>query len=350
MIAVVAPRVAAHHDALGRPATWIAEAHAHAASARDAPVRGATDPPRRTIEVLELGHHAEASAKPKHRCVTADTPTPIQPAIHLEIRRQQLAEGPIVLATAPVRRAEWADRLLGKRVRHRRSRSAFDAVRLEKPPHDTRYTMQIMLPSRATGDITSNMTVSAVAHLAVPTGTAAATVVAREPFADEAIESRRFARLEALPDIAFRANFEELVVSGVYTVLHGRLLVLRVIGGGTRRFAVVASVTGAANATAVRAGLDAHPPAICIEADRAIESGLQTIVETESRQRPVFHGTTPDGVTYTGFAVLHAEALLEALRASAGASVGTGGLTVFVIGGPLELPPGLAVGLERASE
>jgi hypothetical protein len=214
-----------------------------------------------------------------------------------------------------------------------------------------------MLPSRATGDITSNMTVSAVAHLAVPTGTAAATVVAREPFADAAIESRRFARLEALTDIAFRANFEELIVSGVYTVLHGRLLVLRVIGGGTRRFAVVASVAGAVNTTAVRAGLDAHPQVIGIAAEKAAETDLQALVETESRQRPVFHGMTPDGVTYSGFAVLQAEALLQALRETLRASVGasggtggTGGLTVFVIGEPLDLPPGLAVGLERARE
>jgi hypothetical protein len=93
----------------------------------------------------------------------------------------------------------------------------------------------------ASGDQTPELHVTAVPHLAVPTGTSAATVVAREPSQDPALEARRFLRLESLTDIAFRAHFEELIVSGVYTVLHGRLLVMRIIGGGTRRFAVVAS-------------------------------------------------------------------------------------------------------------
>lgn len=193
------------------------------------------------------------------------------------------------------------------------------------------------------------MRVSAVAHLAVPTGTAAATVIAREPFEDAAIEARRFARLEALSDVAFRANFEELIVSGVYTVLHGRLLVLRVIGGGTRRFALVARVDGTA-AGYPRAGLDVRPRVAQLAVDSAAESGLQALVEGESRQRPVFHGVTPDGVTYSGFAVVHTDSILAALAATLPAAALLPGLTAFVLGESFDFPAGLAVGLEQARE
>lgn len=193
--------------------------------------------------------------------------------------------------------------------------------------------------------------VTAVKHLAVPTGTAAATVIAREPSLDPAIESRRFRRIEALPDIAFRANFEELIVSGVYTVIHNRALVLRVIGGGTRRFAVVASELGDGPAFYPRVGLDTTPRAVAIATAAADESGLQALVETESRQRPVFHGVTPEGVTYSGFAALHSEALLQTLNAVwQQTERPQQSITVFGIGGEIALPAGLLVGLERARE
>jgi hypothetical protein len=193
--------------------------------------------------------------------------------------------------------------------------------------------------------------VTAVRHLAVPTGTAAATVIAREPSSDPVIEARRFLRLEALPDIAFRAHFEELIVSGVYTVMHNRVLVLRVIGGGTRRFAVVASESGDEAAAYPRAGLDTQPRAAAIAASVADDSGLRALVEAEARQRPVFHGVTPEGVTYSGFAALHSEALLQTLNAVRGSSERTAQtITVFGIGEEITLPAGLLVGLERARE
>lgn len=208
-----------------------------------------------------------------------------------------------------------------------------------------------MLRFPPAGDITSRMHVTAVRHLAVPTGTAAATVIAREPSADPMAESRRFLRIAALPDIAFRAHFEELIVSGVYTVLHDRLLVLRVIGGGTRRFAVVASESGPEVAVYPRAGLDATPRLAAITIESAEESGLQTLVETEARQRPIFHGVTPDGVTYSGFGVLHGEAVLNALNAvTGGGSRPAQSVTVFALGEEIPLPTGLLVGLERARE
>jgi hypothetical protein len=193
--------------------------------------------------------------------------------------------------------------------------------------------------------------ITAVRHLAVPTGTAAATVIAREPSPDPAIEARRFLRLDALPDIAFRAHFEELIVSGVYTVLNNRALVLRVIGGGTRRFAVVASESSAESAVYPRAGLDTQPRSALVSASAADESGLQALIEAESRQRPVFHGVTPEGVTYSGFAVIHSEALLQTLNSVwRSPERPTHSITVFGIGEEIALPAGLLVGLERAEE
>jgi hypothetical protein len=195
------------------------------------------------------------------------------------------------------------------------------------------------------------MHVTAVRHLAVPTGTAAATVIAREPSADPAGESRRFLRLESLPDIAFRAHFEELIVSGVYTVLHSRLLVLRVIGGGTRRFAVVASESPDDLVVYPRAGLESRPRVAEVAAAAAEESGLQALVESEARQRPIFHGLTPDGVTYSGFAVMQSDALLKALNAIPRRPARPRqGITVFSIGEEIALPAGLVVGLEHARE
>lgn len=206
------------------------------------------------------------------------------------------------------------------------------------------------LPPSAS-DRSSVMHVTAVRHLAVPTGTAAATVIAREPLPDPAIEARRFLRIEALPDIAFRAHFEELIVSGVYTVMHNRVLVLRVIGGGTRRFAVVASESGDGSAVYPRAGLDTHPRSTVISAAAADESGLQALVEAESRQRPVFHGVTPEGVTYSGFAAVHCEPLLQTLSALRGCAERVAhSVTVFGIGEEIALPAGLLVGLERARD
>lgn len=197
------------------------------------------------------------------------------------------------------------------------------------------------------------MTIAAARHLAVPTGTSAATVIAREPSPDPAIESRRFARLAALSEIAFRAQFEELVVSGVYTVLQGRLLVVRVIKGSERRFAVVGEDLSSTPPVAPRAGLHLEHRLVVVADESAAASGLQGIVESEARQRPIFHGVTPDGSTYSGFGVLHAEPLLAALREAmaprGGApAAGSGGITVFALGSDLELPAGLVVGLERA--
>ena len=133
--------------------------------------------------------------------------------------------------------------------------------------------------------------------------------------------------------------------------MHNRVLVLRVIGGGTRRFAIVASESGDDAAVYPRAGLDTQPRPVAIAAAAADESGLQALVESEARQRPVFHGVTPEGVTYSGFAALHSEALLQTLSSIRRSAERTSqSVTVFGIGEEIAPPAGLLVGLERARE
>jgi len=187
-----------------------------------------------------------------------------------------------------------------------------------------------------------------VARLAVPTGTAAATVIAREPSEDPTCEARRFARIAALADTDFRAQFEELVVSGVYTVLHERLLAMRIVGAGVRNLAFVARSEGAGAPHALRDGLDTQPIMVEIPMERAQADGLWELALSESRQRPIFHGVTGDGVTYSGFGVLHTEAVLAALSRVEDLAPAGRGIVVFSLGGPLELPAGLLVGVERA--
>ena len=187
-----------------------------------------------------------------------------------------------------------------------------------------------------------------IARLAVPTGTAAATVIAPEPSHDPVCEARRFARIAALADTDFRAQFEELVVSGVYTVLHERLLAMRIVGAGVRNLAFVARSEGADAPHTLRDGLDTRPIMVEVPTERAQAEGLWELALSESRQRPIFHGVTSDGVTYSGFGVLHPETVLTALSRVADLAPARRGVVVFSLGGPLELPAGLLVGVESA--
>jgi hypothetical protein len=190
----------------------------------------------------------------------------------------------------------------------------------------------------------------AIERLAVPTGTAAATVIAGEPATDPVCEARRFARIAALPDTEFRAQFEELVVAGVYTVLHGRLLAMRIVGAGVRNLAFVVRTNGPEASPELRDGLDTRPIMVEVPAERAQAEGLWELALSESRQRPIFHGVTGDGITYSGFGVLHTEAVLDALARVADLAPAQRGIAVLSLGGPLELPAGLLVGVERATK
>lgn len=190
------------------------------------------------------------------------------------------------------------------------------------------------------------MPLAPIARFAVPTGTAAATVVLTEPTGDADIDGRRFAALEALPDADFRGAFEELIVAGVYTVLNDRVLALRVNRGGVRSFAAAVAIPG--KAAAPRAGLASAATCFGASPDSAAAAALRTLLESEARQRPVFHGTTPEGITYSGFEAQATAAILEAAAAIVPPGAPACHAALVFAGDTPDLPRGLVVGLLAA--
>lgn len=187
-----------------------------------------------------------------------------------------------------------------------------------------------------------------VARFAVPTGTAAATVVMRESTGDDATDARRFGALSALGDEAFRGAFEELIVEGIYTVLAQRVLVLRVSRNGTRAYGAVVAIDGAGTEPPARAGLASHPTLIATDTSAPSAADFRALLEAEAKQRPVFHGMTPEGITYSGFEAQSGAAILGAIAALAPANAPTASIAVVFAGDTVELPDGLVVGLHTA--
>ena len=199
------------------------------------------------------------------------------------------------------------------------------------------------------------MEVAPIPRLAVPTGTAAAAVILRDPTGDPEIDARRFACIARLADAEFRGAFEELIVAGVYTVLTGRVLVLRVSGGGIRCFAAVVSIRDrdVSNATRPqpRAGLSVHAGSIAVptsESDEAAPS-LRALLEAETKQRPVFHGMTADGTTYSGFDAQATTEILSAIARALPTTCAPAPVALVFAGDPVDIPVGLAVGLHTAT-
>lgn len=189
------------------------------------------------------------------------------------------------------------------------------------------------------------MPVATIARFAVPTGTAAAVVVMREPTGDPVLDARRFAALDALDDARFRASFEELIVAGVYTVLADRVLVLRVSAHGVKSFAVALAVAGFPAKPRERAGLCVHSA----EISAAHHGGaLHALLEAETKQRPVFHGMTAEGVTYSGFEAKETSAILAAAAAALPADAPAAPVALLFAGPAIEIPKGLVVAVGPA--
>jgi len=188
----------------------------------------------------------------------------------------------------------------------------------------------------------------AVARFAVPTGTAAATVVMREPTGDPTTDARRFSVLAALGDEAFRGAFEELIVEGIFTVLAQRVLVLRVSRNGTRAFGAVIAIDGADAPPPARAGLSPHPTPIASDTSAEPTAAFRALLEAETKQRPVFHGMTPEGITYSGFEAQAGAAILDAAAPLIPATARAASLAVLFAGDAVDLPDGLVVGLHAA--
>jgi len=194
------------------------------------------------------------------------------------------------------------------------------------------------------GRYNSRMKVAPIARLAVPTGTAAAVVVMREPTGDPSLETRRFCVLESLDDARFRAAFEELIVSGVYAVLSEKVLVLRVSDHGVKSFAAVIALGEGGHREAGRAGLFVHGAGLTAAGGEA----LQALLEAETKQRPVFHGMTAEGVTYSGFEAKEASAILAAASAALPSSASAAAVALLFAGTAIEVPKGLFVAVGPA--
>jgi hypothetical protein len=216
------------------------------------------------------------------------------------------------------------------------------------------------------------MKVALVPRIAVPTGTAAATVVMRETTGDPATDARRFIALAALDDEMLRGTFEELIVGGIYTVLVGRVLVLRVNHAGVRSIAAVVAISGpsptdvatnvatngatnvatnvASNSTPhpPRAGLVMHPTIHGADASLEATIALRALLDGETKQRPVFHAMTPEGVTYSGFDAQDGPVILQALADLIHPTEPASSLAIAFAGPSVDIPDGLVVGFGPA--
>ena len=228
------------------------------------------------------------------------------------------------------------------------------------------------------------MKVALVPRIAVPTGTAAATVVMRETTGDPATDARRFIALAALDDEMLRGTFEELIVGGIYTVLVGRILVLRVNHAGVRSIAAVVAIggpsptdgatIGATNVATIgatigarnvatnvatnvasnstphppRAGLVMHPTIHGADASLEATIALRALLDGETKQRPVFHAMTPEGVTYSGFDAQDGPAILQALADLILPAEPASSLAIAFAGPSVDIPDGLVVGFGPA--
>ncbi len=197
----------------------------------------------------------------------------------------------------------------------------------------------------------ARMQVTPIARLCVPAGTAAAAVIALTANADAAIEARRFARLAQLDDVRFRAEFEELMVNGVYVMLAQRVLVLRISHGGVRTHAAIVCLRGGSGVAPARAGLAATPSIEAIPDNGDEECAgaqLRRLLESETKQRPIFHAITAEGTTYSAFDGAHAAAILEVLAQGLAQSTPSSALAAVFVGEPQPIPTGLFVAVAPA--
>lgn len=190
---------------------------------------------------------------------------------------------------------------------------------------------------------TFGMKFASVPHLAVPIGTAAATVVAVAPHADPIAEGRRFGTFAPLDEVAFSARLEELVRIGVYGRFDGSVMVLRMTLHGTRAYGAV--IAGRPDPGPGRRATVRAPVLLGVPADSEGVAPLRQLLEAESRQRPVFHATTADGATLTGFLSEQPQAILEILGHCGLDDAPETPLAVVFAGDAQAVPDGLFVGL-----
>ena len=204
------------------------------------------------------------------------------------------------------------------------------------------------------------MKFAAPSALVVPAGTAVAIVVSREPHADPKLEMRRWERLSTLDHSAQREALELLVATGVFTVLHNAVLVVRIVREGSR--AIAAIVAPAARVD--DAGHRPLPTTKNVREPITHDLGMSIALNDHApdfseallaatRTRPIFHGTTSDGTTYSGFVAEEAARILDTLSAAIAADPklretlprGDSPLLAAFSGTSVALPCGLATAI-----
>lgn len=186
------------------------------------------------------------------------------------------------------------------------------------------------------------MSVAPIPRLCVPAGTAAACVVASEPLPEPALEARRYRAIAPLPDAERLLRLKSLVRDGVRVELAQAVLVLRISTEGSRHHAAIVSIDPDRGMPG--GGLTAEPFACAASPGDACES-LRTALAAEARQRPVFHGTTAEGITYSGFLAAEPQVLLEAVAAALPQQVPASVLAAVFPDAVHAVPPGLLIAL-----
>jgi hypothetical protein len=159
--------------------------------------------------------------------------------------------------------------------------------------------------------------------LYVPVGTAAAVVTSPARQEDPLLESRRWTHLSGLAPERRVEALRALVAEGVYARIERRIVVVRIVRDGARALACVVERGSRASETSPDA---ASAAGIAVGDRLAIASGdLEQALVAATRTRPIFHGTTADGTTLSGFDPEDQDAILDALDAAAQAPVRTAG-------------------------
>ena len=125
-----------------------------------------------------------------------------------------------------------------------------------------------------------------------------------------------------------------------------RVLVLRVNQNGARSFAAAVAIPG--KTAAPRAGLAAAVTCFGAPADSPAAAALRSLLEAEARQRPVFHGMTAGGTTYSGFEAQATADIVQAAAAIVPPGAPACHAALVFAGDAIELPRGLVVGLLAA--
>jgi len=91
-----------------------------------------------------------------------------------------------------------------------------------------------------------------------------------------------------------------------------------------------------------------HPTIHGTDASLEATIALRALLDGETKQRPVFHAMTPEGVTYSGFDAQDGPAILQALADIILPAEPASSLAIAFAGPSVDIPDGLVVGFGPA--